>query len=51
MLGNIAPVNQGFSPTLRSRRDRAMASPKAAFDKAVADSKNLPEKPDNMTLL
>ena len=28
-----------------------MASPKAAFDKAVADSKNLPEKPDNMTLL
>ena len=28
-----------------------MASPKAAFDKAVSDSKNLPEKPDNMTLL
>jgi acyl-CoA-binding protein len=28
-----------------------MASPKAAFEKAVADSKNLPEKPDNMTLL
>lgn len=28
-----------------------MANPKAAFDKAVADSKNLPEKPDNMTLL
>jgi diazepam-binding inhibitor (GABA receptor modulator, acyl-CoA-binding protein) len=28
-----------------------MASPKAAFDKAVADSKNLPDKPDNMTLL
>ena len=28
-----------------------MAASKAQFDKAVADSKNLPEKPDNMTLL
>jgi diazepam-binding inhibitor (GABA receptor modulator, acyl-CoA-binding protein) len=28
-----------------------MAKLKAAFDKAVADSKNLPEKPDNATLL
>ncbi len=28
-----------------------MADLKAAFDKAVADSKQLPEKPDNMTLL
>jgi diazepam-binding inhibitor (GABA receptor modulator, acyl-CoA-binding protein) len=28
-----------------------MANIKAAFDKAVADSKSLPEKPDNMTLL
>ncbi len=28
-----------------------MADPKAAFDKAVAASKNLPEKPDNATLL
>ena len=28
-----------------------MATPKAAFDKAIADSKNLPEKPDNATLL
>ena len=28
-----------------------MANIKAAFDKAVADSKNLSEKPDNMTLL
>ncbi|MBK7264601.1 MAG: acyl-CoA-binding protein [Rubrivivax sp.] len=28
-----------------------MADPKAAFDKAVTDSKQLPEKPDNMTLL
>ena len=28
-----------------------MANLKAAFEKAVADSKNLPERPDNMTLL
>ncbi|MEQ1803907.1 MAG: acyl-CoA-binding protein [Burkholderiaceae bacterium] len=28
-----------------------MADLKAQFDKAVADSKSLPEKPDNMTLL
>ena len=28
-----------------------MAKLKTAFDAAVADSKNLPEKPDNMTLL
>jgi diazepam-binding inhibitor (GABA receptor modulating acyl-CoA-binding protein) len=28
-----------------------MANLKMAFEKAVADSKNLPEKPDNMTLL
>lgn len=28
-----------------------MADLKAAFEKAVAESKSLPEKPDNMTLL
>ena len=28
-----------------------MATAKAAFEQAVADSKNLPEKPDNATLL
>jgi acyl-CoA-binding protein len=28
-----------------------MAALKASFDKAVADSKKLPEKPDNATLL
>jgi acyl-CoA-binding protein len=28
-----------------------MANLKAAFDKAVTDSKKLPEKPDNATLL
>ncbi len=47
MLGNIRPVNQGFSPT----KETAMANLKAAFEAAVAASKQLPEKPDNMTLL
>ena len=28
-----------------------MADPKSKFEQAVADSKKLPEKPDNMTLL
>ena len=28
-----------------------MSDPKAAFDKAMADSKNLSERPDNATLL
>ena len=28
-----------------------MSDLKAAFDKAIADSKNLSERPDNMTLL
>jgi len=28
-----------------------MSKLKASFDQAVADSKSLPEKPDNMTLL
>jgi acyl-CoA-binding protein len=28
-----------------------MANLNATFEKAVADSKNLPERPDNMTLL
>ena len=28
-----------------------MSALKASFDQAVADSKQLPEKPDNMTLL
>jgi diazepam-binding inhibitor (GABA receptor modulator, acyl-CoA-binding protein) len=51
-------VKLRFSPTPRrrhraqpSRRNPAMASLKAAFEKAVTESKQLPEKPDNMTLL
>ena len=47
MLGNIGLVNQGFSPT----KEPTMANLKAAFEAAVAASKSLPEKPDNMTLL
>jgi len=46
MLGNIKCVNSDFHP-----RKVTMADTKAAFEKAVADSKSLPEKPDNMTLL
>jgi acyl-CoA-binding protein len=62
MLGNmLASVKLPFSPTptrvhLRPPRARRieeslMANLKAAFEKAVAESKQLPEKPDNMTLL
>lgn len=31
--------------------ERTMANLKASFEKAVAESKELPEKPDNQTLL
>jgi len=47
MLGNIRAVNQGFHP----RKRPAMANLQAQFEAAVAASKQLPEKPDNMTLL
>jgi acyl-CoA-binding protein len=50
MLGNIGGVNRDFHPTDRRRRP-AMADLKAKFEQAVTDSKSLPEKPDNMTLL
>ena len=46
MLSNIASVKTDFHP-----QESDMADLKAAFDKAVAESKQLPEKPDNMTLL
>jgi acyl-CoA-binding protein len=42
----MGPVNAHF----HAPEKIAMAS-KAEFDKAVTDSKKLPEKPDNMTLL
>jgi diazepam-binding inhibitor (GABA receptor modulator, acyl-CoA-binding protein) len=47
MLGKIPGVKFRLTPTEHC----TMADLKAAFDKAVADSKLLPEKPDNMTLL
>jgi diazepam-binding inhibitor (GABA receptor modulator, acyl-CoA-binding protein) len=47
MLGKIVTVKPRVSPT----GDPFMANIQAAFDKAVAQSKQLPEKPDNMTLL
>jgi diazepam-binding inhibitor (GABA receptor modulator, acyl-CoA-binding protein) len=48
MLGNIGAVNARFHPP---HGETIMADLKAKFEKAVADSKSLPEKPDNMTLL
>jgi diazepam-binding inhibitor (GABA receptor modulating acyl-CoA-binding protein) len=47
MLGNMSAVNGHF----HSQGIHAMADLKAQFEQAVKDSKNLPEKPDNMTLL
>jgi acyl-CoA-binding protein len=47
MLGNILPVIARFTQP----EHRTMAKLKATFDKAVAESKLLPEKPDNRTLL
>jgi diazepam-binding inhibitor (GABA receptor modulator, acyl-CoA-binding protein) len=47
MLGNILAVNSGF----HGLGGTTMSKFKAAFDAAVAASKQLPEKPDNMTLL
>ena len=47
MLVNIAPVKTDFP----ERKAHTMAELNAAFEQAVADSKKLPEKPDNMTLL
>ena len=49
MLGNIGAVNRDFHPTRRT--ETVMADLKAQFEQAVAESKSLPEKPDNMTLL
>jgi acyl-CoA-binding protein len=47
MLGNIRSVNAHFHP----QETRPMADLKKLFEQAVADSKKLPEKPDNATLL
>jgi acyl-CoA-binding protein len=50
MLGTIARVNAHFHAG-RNQETREMADLKARFEQAVAESKQLPEKPDNMTLL
>jgi diazepam-binding inhibitor (GABA receptor modulator, acyl-CoA-binding protein) len=47
MVGNIAAVKTEFPRQERT----AMSKLQATFEKAVAESKQLPEKPDNMTLL
>jgi diazepam-binding inhibitor (GABA receptor modulator, acyl-CoA-binding protein) len=47
MLGNIDAVNTDF----HAQEPRPMSTLKTKFEKAVAESKSLPEKPDNMTLL
>jgi diazepam-binding inhibitor (GABA receptor modulator, acyl-CoA-binding protein) len=46
LLGKIAAVN-----IILTYRRRTMASLKAKFEKAVTESKSLPEKPDNSTML
>jgi diazepam-binding inhibitor (GABA receptor modulating acyl-CoA-binding protein) len=51
MLGNIGSVNPDFHARSSPQGDSAMANLKTAFEAAVAASKKLPEKPDNMTLL
>jgi acyl-CoA-binding protein len=56
MLVNIAAVNAGFHRQIPStspapQEELPMADLKAQFEQAVADSKQLPEKPDNATLL
>ena len=47
MLVNIGPVKRDFHST----GDTPWPTFRSQFEQAVADSKNLPEKPDNMTLL
>jgi diazepam-binding inhibitor (GABA receptor modulator, acyl-CoA-binding protein) len=47
MIGNIDAVKTSVSPI----GVIIMADLKARFDKAVADSKTLPDRPDNMTML
>jgi diazepam-binding inhibitor (GABA receptor modulating acyl-CoA-binding protein) len=46
MLGNMTGVDADFHPP-----ETSMADLKSRFEQAITDSKSLPEKPDNMTLL
>jgi diazepam-binding inhibitor (GABA receptor modulating acyl-CoA-binding protein) len=50
MLANMQAVNRDFHHA-PSFKETFMADPQAQFTQAVTDSKSLPEKPDNMTLL
>jgi diazepam-binding inhibitor (GABA receptor modulator, acyl-CoA-binding protein) len=47
MLGNMRIVKTDF----HAQETPSMSDLKALFEKAVAESKSLPDKPDNMTLL
>ena len=49
MLAKIGAVNRDFHYDLT--KGHPMADLQSKFDRAVVDSKSLPEKPDNMTLL
>jgi acyl-CoA-binding protein len=51
MLGNMGSVNAGLHAGTTTHRSFTMADLKAAFEQAVTDSKQLPDKPDNATLL
>ena len=46
MVAKIAAVNRD-----KPEQEASMANLKATFERAVAESKSLPEKPDNATLL
>src|SRR5450755_4829900 len=50
MLANMQEVNRDCHHA-PSFKETSMADLKTQFEQAVADSKSLPEKPDNMTLL
>ena len=50
MLANIGAVNRDFHHDAHAG-DTPWPTSQTQFEQAVADSKSLPEKPDNMTLL
>jgi acyl-CoA-binding protein len=50
-MDNIAAPIAIFTQSFNRTEHIAMADLKSKFEKAVKDSKSLPEKPDNQTLL
>jgi acyl-CoA-binding protein len=48
LVFNIRAVKPDFHPL---RRNHTVSTLNEQFEQAVADSKNLPDRPDNMTLL